>query len=536
MPDSDVPARPDAAAVAVADSYLQQMTVGIEAGDYAAVSDAARDGWYEILTHRGAAARVLLEPVPAHDLRDHPVLLMMLGLIYNATAHHRARALRYFATAVVAARRHGSHQLPPLDAAVIRIAETVALRLLGRPSLGVGAARAGVRLLDGLTTADRAEARNVSRLYAHAGMTFFYAGATAEAIDAFTKGYAEAPVSARAEGFGSMAMLAGIHARDGELGESRLLVEELRTDPAFDGERSAYAGTFYRVAEAVLALERFDAVTARRHLAEAAQKRRVNEHWLVVAETEALAALVAGEAAEGLAGLEAAESLRGAESRSAHARRQLARIRGLLHLSLGDLDAAEAIAHRDARGADARIERARVALARGQSGSALKELKSIAGVALPPRKTAEAAALEVAVLTRYAHDARVAALARRLGAQLSRTGLRLPLAVLPPDDLDRVLQALSRAGYETPARDVPHSLLMQDQPAAVALTTRERAVLDRLPHEATVSELAQRLGVSPNTVKSQLRTLYRKLGVTSREDAIAVALDRHLLTLSLQER
>jgi LuxR family maltose regulon positive regulatory protein len=35
--------------------------------------------------------------------------------------------------------------------------------------------------------------------------------------------------------------------------------------------------------------------------------------------------------------------------------------------------------------------------------------------------------------------------------------------------------------------------------------------------------------VSVNTVKTQLRSIYRKLGVANRDEAIAVALDRHLL-------
>jgi LuxR family maltose regulon positive regulatory protein len=35
--------------------------------------------------------------------------------------------------------------------------------------------------------------------------------------------------------------------------------------------------------------------------------------------------------------------------------------------------------------------------------------------------------------------------------------------------------------------------------------------------------------VSVNTVKTQLKSLYRKLGVSSRDEAIAVAIDRHLV-------
>ncbi len=59
--------------------------------------------------------------------------------------------------------------------------------------------------------------------------------------------------------------------------------------------------------------------------------------------------------------------------------------------------------------------------------------------------------------------------------------------------------------------------------AAVQLTPRERAVLAELAEDVTVEEIAARLWVSRNTVKSQLRSAYRKLGVSSRADAVAWA-------------
>ena len=50
----------------------------------------------------------------------------------------------------------------------------------------------------------------------------------------------------------------------------------------------------------------------------------------------------------------------------------------------------------------------------------------------------------------------------------------------------------------------------------------EHAVLRLLPG-STVREIGEALFLSPNTVKSHLRSLYRKLGVSSREDAVARA-------------
>jgi LuxR family maltose regulon positive regulatory protein len=54
-------------------------------------------------------------------------------------------------------------------------------------------------------------------------------------------------------------------------------------------------------------------------------------------------------------------------------------------------------------------------------------------------------------------------------------------------------------------------------------------VLGELASTAGVEEMAGRLFLSVNTVKTHLRGIYRKLGVSSREDAVAVARQRGLL-------
>jgi LuxR family maltose regulon positive regulatory protein len=55
------------------------------------------------------------------------------------------------------------------------------------------------------------------------------------------------------------------------------------------------------------------------------------------------------------------------------------------------------------------------------------------------------------------------------------------------------------------------------------LTPREHAVLAALAETGALDEIAANLYVSRNTVKSQLSTVYRKLGVSSREAALTRA-------------
>jgi len=59
--------------------------------------------------------------------------------------------------------------------------------------------------------------------------------------------------------------------------------------------------------------------------------------------------------------------------------------------------------------------------------------------------------------------------------------------------------------------------------SAVMLTLREVELLAELPSLNTVEDIAAALHVSRNTVKTHLRGIYRKLGVSSRREAVAAA-------------
>ena len=61
-----------------------------------------------------------------------------------------------------------------------------------------------------------------------------------------------------------------------------------------------------------------------------------------------------------------------------------------------------------------------------------------------------------------------------------------------------------------------------------SLTPAEQRILRLLP-TSTYLQIAGALSISRNTVKSQLRSIYQKLGATSRAEAIERAVDLRLL-------
>lgn len=86
----------------------------------------------------------------------------------------------------------------------------------------------------------------------------------------------------------------------------------------------------------------------------------------------------------------------------------------------------------------------------------------------------------------------------------------------------RVSQMAVRLRLRAPSRG-------RDRVRSEQLSERELTVLRRLTGRQTQREIAADLHVSRNTVKTQVRSLFDKLGVTSRAEAVARARELGLL-------
>jgi len=100
-----------------------------------------------------------------------------------------------------------------------------------------------------------------------------------------------------------------------------------------------------------------------------------------------------------------------------------------------------------------------------------------------------------------------------------------------PDVVAGRVVGLLGLGIELTGCDSPRGRTVDEADGALieCLTEREREVLSFLPTGLTTTEIAARLYVSVNTAKTHLKTLYRKLGVASRPEAISRGITAGLL-------
>ncbi|GCB48454.1 LuxR C-terminal-related transcriptional regulator [Streptomyces sp. NL15-2K] len=182
-------------------------------------------------------------------------------------------------------------------------------------------------------------------------------------------------------------------------------------------------------------------------------------------------------------------------------------------------------------------EAAAIQLAAGRTGAAIDLLDSIrtggrAGPAVTVRaalvraQAAEAAG-DTATARRLVAHALLDARRERLRRPFLDTGawLRPLLATAPLDELASgwLTPGSPRRGERPPPQSPPSPLV------AVELSGRERDVLERLARMMSTEEIAADLYVSANTVKTHLKSVYRKLAVNRRGDAVRRARDLRLL-------
>ncbi|MDQ6728829.1 MAG: response regulator transcription factor [Actinomycetota bacterium] len=115
------------------------------------------------------------------------------------------------------------------------------------------------------------------------------------------------------------------------------------------------------------------------------------------------------------------------------------------------------------------------------------------------------AALRAGAVGHFSKDVKADDLARLVSLAADGEAI-VPRQLMMP--LLRLLRAVPDAGW---------------RPVHSRLTTREWEIVELLGHDTSTESIAERLMVSPTTVYSHVKSVFRKLDVHSRSDAIAAA-------------
>jgi DNA-binding NarL/FixJ family response regulator len=105
------------------------------------------------------------------------------------------------------------------------------------------------------------------------------------------------------------------------------------------------------------------------------------------------------------------------------------------------------------------------------------------------------------------------------------------LALLPESaeaaEIDAALRAVAHGlTVGSPAARAPGFKAVQEAEARPLLTPREAQILDAIADGLTNKAIARRLGISLHTVKFHVESVFRKLGASTRTEAVAKAAER----------
>lgn len=291
--------------------------------------------------------------------------------------------------------------------------------------------------------------------------------------------------------------------------------------------RATVPATGWHIAEAVIRLERNDPDGALETISALDSRLGVLEHWPYMLWVKGLARLAGPNPEIGVDELATAIATHRSRSASPFALDLLASLHSDLYLAIGQVARARAaLAERPQGSTQIILARARLLLSDGQVDEVKASIAPLLwGEGSTLRQQAEALLLHAVCDLRLGYLEEAVFSARRAFALLDRHEMRLPLVMVPRTELLEVARSvLPEYLHLFDGLPDPFSSVSTPNP----LTRREQEVLVTLESPATLGAVAARHFVSVNTIKTQLRSIYRKLGVSSREDAVRVARRRGL--------
>ncbi len=418
-------------------------------------------------------------------------------------------------------------EMSPWDRVHVLLIKSIVFRLKGDFAVALEAAAELDALLDGDDDMGARPVGTIAEAHYQSGMTRLLGLDIVGARESFARSFTLAQNNADA--VGPLAVRAA---------EATALVRALEGETEHASSWLAVApvdqlGTAGLVAHALIDIGQLQPDRARHWLAMLAEPRSDDELWAFAVHAGNRYGLYWGDPVETDAALDRAWADHG-EQLVAGSTSQLLLTSDAadLALLLGQLSRAEAaLEQAPVRNTWIAVPRARLALLGGNPKHAL--LFILEGQRRG--RTERYGQLDLAVLRAAAElalgreDDATASLLRAVN-QADKSGVIVPFHLLPHATLAELAALHPEAQRFVERNDIRGTTYLAPyQTVAGALSERELIVLRSLEPGATVEQIAKKLFVASNTVKAQLRSIYRKLNVSTRTEALLVAAELGLL-------
>lgn len=493
--------------------------VALSAERWPALVEVLRTSFEELYDRDPLRLAHFLRMIPAAQLDAEPELATRIAILDLDAETSRARMSRL--ERLVRAVPAGGGDLSHAHAVRRLTTQTGARRRLGQFGR---AAEAAERIADPVNKMDL-EATSTSAAVAalglyESGLSLMHMRRLREARWRFADVRRRAPGS-RIEDE-AIAALALLDLLEGEIAEAENLLAGMR------GQCAPRSEPIIRVTRAFLAMERGDISAATDELDRLEAVAPHSEYWMLVSALRAWSKLFAGEANAALAILRQGQALETFMPVSPLFGIFLQAVRSDALVAVRQAPSALAVSRVPEHAGELTAASLTRALLQTGQDAQVTWLASqrLSKNAPTPRVELELLLVRACACLHMGQTAEAAASLEKAEAVTRAHGVRVPWRFVADDDREQLRAVASASVVAMLDADPPG---FRGTLALPRLSRRENMVLARLRAGGSVVQIAKDLMVSSNTVKTQLRSIYRKLGVSNRAEAVRAALEWGLL-------
>ena len=500
----------------------------LRANDIGAAETIIARNWTSAFTDDAADYLDELGRVELGALRSSAILLTVTGLLRENTGGDATAALDFYHAAAEPQALRG-RRLDPLRQYWTDLASMIALRKVGR--------LANADDFLGPLAAPDAAVPVPPIAWLEMGVTQLRLGRDLEAIASFERAALSASDDPELYVFASGAA-ALAHALHGEVDRARAVADRVGAHRHDDRPLAPRAFAPLAIAERLIATELRACCADVGDAAEAADAREacpvrepfeVGELQSYAAYAAALHALASGEPDDAQHIIDTELLSKGPHTPSNTESARFVALSADLLMSQGNLVAAQKLIKAFPDGTNAlRPVSARLLLMFREYRSAQLLAEAVLAESPGPRTRVEMLLVQAEALHRL-KSARAATIRLNARQLAEANDLLTPFVLTMEGQIAAQPPASTGEHGEFDAALARITPLFSEAAMAAQLTQRERIVLDRLQSTASLEYIARSLVVSINTVKTQTRSIYRKLGANSREEAVRIAYDLGLL-------